>query len=188
MVFNLCDLDNDNYIQRAELIQLAKLAEDLLGRYNFGYGNVATPEEAAFDIFGIEGEHNAKPRLNKKEFMQRAELDPDMYHIATSAYGIFCLTIRIYRCFGLFDYFYIMLIKPIEEQVYLLRTLLFPNSVQLHHGTEKPKIRGRLYREKKFLFVTWYIESMCEVRDGFIITYKKYKVCCIPFFSLRKLD
>jgi hypothetical protein len=104
-------------VDREELIQLAKLAEELLKRYNFGFGNVATPEEAAYEIFGIEGEPKARQKLRKKEFMARAELDPDMYQITVNQV-LFSLISPIYRCFGLFDYFYCMLIKPIEEQVY----------------------------------------------------------------------
>lgn len=163
LVFNLCDQDNDQVVSRAELVQLARLAEELLGRYHFGNCNMATPEESAYDIFGIEGEPKAKDRLKKKEFMTRAELDPDTY-----------------RCFGLFDYFYYMLIKPIEEQ--------------LHHDVDKPKIRGKLYRAKRFAFITWYIESVVEVRDGFFITYKKYKthtvhkVVCLQNATIRMMN
>jgi hypothetical protein len=79
VVFRICDEDHDDIIDKDELVQLARLAEELLKRYNFGYGNVATPEEAAFDIFGIDGEPKARQQLRKKEFMIRAQLDPDMY-------------------------------------------------------------------------------------------------------------
>ena len=112
-------------MDREELVQLAKLTEELLKRYNFGFANVATPEEAAYEIFGIEGEPKARQKLRKKDFMLRAELDPDMYPIFSFIFIItFSLTSSSYRCFGLFDYFYCMLIKPIEEQVCLLLFLL----------------------------------------------------------------
>lgn len=163
LVYKLCDQSNTFSVTREELIQLARLAEELLKRYNFGFGNVATPEEAVYDIFGTPGEPKSKDRLSKKDFLARAELDPD-----------------IYRCFGLFDYFYCMLIKPIEEQ--------------LHHGMDKPRIQGKLYRAKRLAFFTWYVESSCEVRDGFMVIYKKYKtkvphkVVCLQNSNIRMMN
>lgn len=130
MVYKLCDQSNAGFVTRDDLVQLAKLAEELLKRYNFGFGNVATPEESVYDIFGIKGEPKARDSLRKKEFLAKAELDPDMYLFFFSSFHpsslflpllfsfpIWSLRLCSYRCFGLFDYFYCMLIKPIEEQV-----------------------------------------------------------------------
>eukprot|EP01113_Clastostelium_recurvatum_P006361 TRINITY_DN1286_c0_g1_i6.p1 TRINITY_DN1286_c0_g1~~TRINITY_DN1286_c0_g1_i6.p1 ORF type:complete len:1347 (-),score=391.81 TRINITY_DN1286_c0_g1_i6:62-4102(-) len=140
LVFDICDLGSDNRVVREDLLTLATTVHSLLSIHFPAYTeNLASPTEAVNSLFA------SQKVLNLTEFVRTADQDPD-----------------VHRCFGLFDYFYYSLVRPVEA------------ALANQDFTRPPRQHGYLFKKKNVPIMRYYTVRWFEIRDGFLIYYKHF--------------
>ncbi|KAN0011905.1 hypothetical protein ACTFIU_000122 [Dictyostelium citrinum] len=148
--FEICDFNGDSLVSRDEVYSTVKAISDIFSKFGYSKDKFGDPSEAVDSVFssGLTTNgiylHNKK-ELSLNEFLERGELNPDLS-----------------KCFGMFDYFYLKFIGPID--------LLFKD--------KDVNMNGQLTKIKPKTIFNFNISHRrtLSLRDGFLIVYKKKKL------------
>ncbi|KAN0049979.1 hypothetical protein ACTA71_003077 [Dictyostelium dimigraforme] len=147
--FEICDFNGDSLVSRDEVYSTVKAISDIFSKFGYSKDKFGDPSEAVDSVFSSGLTTNGVYLHNKKEltlyeFLERGELNPDLS-----------------KCFGMFDYFYLKFIGPID--------LLFKDK-DVNMDGQLTKIIPKTI----FNFNISHRRTL-SLRDGFLIVYKKKK-------------
>ncbi|KAK5582590.1 hypothetical protein RB653_004175 [Dictyostelium firmibasis] len=148
--FEICDFNGDSLVSRDEVYSTVKSISDIFLKFGYSKDKFGDASEAVDSVFssGLTTNgvylHNKK-ELSLNEFLERGELNPDLS-----------------KCFGMFDYFYLKFIGPID--------LLFRD--------QEVNMDGQLTKIKPKTIFNFNISHRrtLSLRDGFLIVFKKKKL------------
>ncbi|EGC38173.1 hypothetical protein DICPUDRAFT_149141 [Dictyostelium purpureum] len=134
-------------LSKEEVYSTVSIISEIFNKFGFSKDRFGSPSEVVDAVFSSDltsrGQYlHSKNELSLKEFLQRGELNPDLA-----------------KCFGMFDYFYLKFIMPLD--------LLFKD--------RDVNLKGKLTKIIPRTIFNFNISHRrkLSIKDGFLIVYKK---------------